>query len=347
MRDYASGAALAKARAKYGKRLTISDFREMAGCRTVGEVAAFLKNSSHFSSILASINEGEIHRAQLEGLLRENVYNDLYTLSAYDRSSERFPEFFIKYYEISQILKMVSAIKSGLSTRYTPPHFETYSRFSQIDFRRFLGIKTFDDLTEALKGTGYYSLLLPFRPEEAPLDYAGIETTLYNQLFSVAYRDIEKVSSKSVRRELTDLMDAYVDISNYFLILRLKFIYQAPSHEIQSRINPFGLCRNPRRLRQALEAESAAGLARCFRGIVWAAGDRELTDASAQDLMLYRKFVHQLRFSTSPLVVLFSYFVLSVIEVFDVTTVIEGVRYGLPSANIQELLTIIHTQGGD
>ena len=43
MRSKASNAALAKARAMYGRRLTAGDYRRLAACRTMPQLAAELK----------------------------------------------------------------------------------------------------------------------------------------------------------------------------------------------------------------------------------------------------------------------------------------------------------------
>ena len=52
---YSSNVILAKARAMYGRRLTRANYRELLECRTVGEVASYLKNQTGYGSILAGI----------------------------------------------------------------------------------------------------------------------------------------------------------------------------------------------------------------------------------------------------------------------------------------------------
>ena len=63
---YSSNVILAKARAMYGRRLTRANYRELLECRTVSEVASYLKNQTSYGSILAGINESDIHRGQLK-----------------------------------------------------------------------------------------------------------------------------------------------------------------------------------------------------------------------------------------------------------------------------------------
>src|SRR5699024_9469575 len=49
-----------------------------------------------------------------------------------------------------------------------------------------------------------------------------------------------------------------------------------------------------------------------------------------------------MRFSTHPCVVMLSYMFIMQIELHDLTNIIEGVRYQVPAADIQEMLTILN-----
>ena len=71
LRAKASNAALAKARALYGRRLTAADYRRLAACRTMPQLAAELKALPMYAPTLAALNPPFARRAQLESLLRQ------------------------------------------------------------------------------------------------------------------------------------------------------------------------------------------------------------------------------------------------------------------------------------
>ena len=73
---YSSNVILAKARAMYGRRLTRTNYRELLECRSVSEVAAYLKNQTSYGTVLAGVNENDIHRGQLEVRLRQKLFED-------------------------------------------------------------------------------------------------------------------------------------------------------------------------------------------------------------------------------------------------------------------------------
>ena len=100
---YSSNVILAKARAMYGRRLTRANYRELLECRTVGEVASYLKNQTSYGSILAGINESDIHRGQLEIRLRQKLFEDNSALCRYEVTiGEHFANYLISRGEIEQ-----------------------------------------------------------------------------------------------------------------------------------------------------------------------------------------------------------------------------------------------------
>ena len=101
--SFASNAILSKARAMYGKRLREENYRDLLNCKTVSEVAGYLKNRTSYSGILAGINENEVHRGQLEGKLRQKLFEDYASLCRYELSvGEHFADYLLEWLEIAK-----------------------------------------------------------------------------------------------------------------------------------------------------------------------------------------------------------------------------------------------------
>ena len=45
----------------YGRRLTDKDYEDLLACKTVPEVANYLKNETVYSEILSGLNENDVH----------------------------------------------------------------------------------------------------------------------------------------------------------------------------------------------------------------------------------------------------------------------------------------------
>ena len=88
----------------YGRRLTDKDYEDLLACKTVPEVANYLKNETVYSEILSGLNENDVHRGQLETLLRKKIFYEKVSLARFDMNSEKFLSvFFINRIEIEQI----------------------------------------------------------------------------------------------------------------------------------------------------------------------------------------------------------------------------------------------------
>lgn len=83
-----SNAVSAKARGMHGKRLTNNNFMDLLNCKTVHDVAYYLKNRTSYNKLLAGINENEVSRSELEVLLKQKIFDDAPILVGMERRLE-------------------------------------------------------------------------------------------------------------------------------------------------------------------------------------------------------------------------------------------------------------------
>ena len=62
---FAANGVTAKCRAVFGKRLTKSDYTQLAAKENVPQVCDYLKTTPRYEKVLSSVNSGAIHRGQL------------------------------------------------------------------------------------------------------------------------------------------------------------------------------------------------------------------------------------------------------------------------------------------
>ena len=342
--SFSSNAVLSKARAMYGKRLTAENYRELLGCRTVGEVAAVLKNRTSYGTVLAGINENEIHRGILEAELKKNLFEDYASLARYEISvGEHFARYLVTRSEIEQILHSILLLDAGKPEEYLfsiPSYLAHHTRINLSVLGR---IRSYDDLLEALDHTPYRKLLEPFRPEEGgAVNYTGIENALYSYLYSSAYETIRKYTKGETARQLLSIFDSYIDLTNYVKILRLKFHHHAEPEDVRSSLLPFGTLKKSA-LDGMLEAQDPEEAEEIMKRTP--NGKRALnTERSYADeiphRMNFRVCRHYIRFSTHPSVVMVSYLFLMQAEITDIITIVEGIRYQLSPVEIEKLLVV-------
>ena len=81
-------AVTAKARALYGRRITPEQYKDLLRCRNVPEVASYLKSSTSYADALQNISESNIHRGQLENMLRRWNFDSYAKMYYYLNSNE-------------------------------------------------------------------------------------------------------------------------------------------------------------------------------------------------------------------------------------------------------------------
>ena len=333
MSSKSSNAVLAKARAMYGRCLKDQDYRQLAECRTVPEIASYLKARTSYGSALAGFVEGEIHRSQLELLLRQNLYLDIYALSRYTSDqSLAFSDFIISKLEIEQIVRFLMLLNNGKPEEYAYSMPLSLDKFTAISFGQISKARSYDDLLFSLKGTKYYPVLAGFVPKEKErIRIAEIELALNNKNYSSALEAMTASRSKTERKELRDVFNALLDFDNLARILRLKRYYSFDPEQIRALLIPYGKL-SSRMLDELCSAEDAKDVYELARSTYLGKMMSKLQYSSPTqiaDAFINVYCRHHLRLSPNPTIVMISYVYLKEIELHNVVNLIEATRYGL------------------
>lgn len=341
--SYASNAIISKARTMYGKRLTAKDYTSLLSCGTVPEVLSYLKGHTKYAPLLNSISERDVHRGQLELILRQQLFYDFAALCRYEISSgEHFSQYIIMRTEIEQIMHFLMLLNSGKAEEYLyalPMYFESHTT---IDLKALAKARTYEEFLETL-GTHnkYRSILSGYKPKNGePLDMPAIENALYTHLYQTVFEIIDQFTKGKQKRELRHIFTSHIDLTNFVRILRLKKYYHLDSDKIKTQLLPFGTLRDAQ-LEAMCRADSSkevfAIMGNTAPGRMISKMEYnyagEISERGKYDLG--RKNIH---FSSYPAVVLMSYIFLEEAELSNVVNIIEGVRYKVEPDTIKSLL---------
>lgn len=337
---YASNVISSKVRAMYGKRITTQDYKNLMSCATVTDVAVYLKNNTHYSGELAGINELEINRNQLENLIRKKLFHDLESLCRYEISTRNgLAEYTIARTEIEQLIHSLMYLANGnpYGYIYSLPMF--FNKRTKIDLMKLTSIKSYDEFLEVLKGTPYAALLEKHKPvNDERLDLSAIEKTLYDYLYDKFFAAIKKNTSKKVREELSEILSSNIDYSNFVRIHRLKRNH----NKVKSAVLNNGTIK----AKQIDEMCRAENDEQVFSIMKTTKRGKKLEKIKFNyideipDRILYNKCRNSIRFSVHPSVIMISYIFLLQIEIQNLTTIIEGVRYSVHRSEIENLLIL-------
>lgn len=341
-----SNAILTKARAMYGKRLKPENYRELLNRHSVSEVAAYLKTETAYAATLTGIQENLVHRGQLENLLRRDTLRKYARLTRYEYTKDNgFYRYFIVNLEAEQILTCLRLMNSGLTDSYIetlPGYLMDYLSFDVI---RLAHARSFDDILEVLAKTEYYGVLLPFRPAPgARPDLFGCEFALRQFFYDKTFELIDKHCSGEQNKRLREIFMMQIELGNISSIYRLKRYFHADPEEIETRILRTHDARFDRRMDALVATKTAEDmltlLNRSHRHNVYATDGEFSFIEHANQRRRYavnRRFVS---YSIYPAVVFASYLILSQIEIDNLTSIIEGIRYKVPESELARLLVI-------
>ena len=343
----ASNVLLTKSRAMFGKRLTAQNVSELLSCQTVTEVAAYLKNNTHYAYALRNIDDTNVHRGQLEAALDDLMQKELTALSNYRVDAGEYMRSFMVYStQIREILKFLRLLSAGRASEYVFAMPKYFVKRDGLDPIRMAQAKSYDEFLRAMTGTVFYKILRNISvTDEGTIDYTMIEHALYSHLFSYAEGVINKNFHGSAKEDLLGLLGTRSELASFLNIYRFKKFYRACGDDLaRSLVFDFNYKISRKTFDRMLSAESAEEVLDIFRADTFYGRELGEIDEAYIDQVVnrlsYKRVRHLMRFSTDPTVAVFSYLLLSGIERKDIVTIIEGVRYRVSPDEIAAMITI-------
>lgn len=334
-------AVLAKSRAMYGRCLKEEDYRQLVECKTVPEVAGYLKTHTCYTKALTGLVESEIHRGQLEPLLRQELYADVQALSRYTTDNAlAVTDFVTARLDIEQIIHCLIMLNIGKAEDFALSIPLSLDSYTGISLKQLGTVRSYDELLGVLQHTKYHAVLQSFRPKEAEkANVAGIEIALHNKNYGMAIEAVEKLPDKTEQQELRNLFYAVFDFENLERILRLKKYHHFKAEKVRSLLIPYGRL-SQKNIEELCAAEDIGDVYELARETYLGKALSKLSfyDKTQISYALINDYCkHHLRLSPNPTIVMISYIYLKQIEVRNIINLIEATRYGLSPEEKQKL----------
>ncbi|MCI8538843.1 MAG: V-type ATPase subunit [Oscillospiraceae bacterium] len=332
-------ALAAKVRAMYGKRLKMEDFEHISTLHSEREVLEYLRNHPGWKRALGRVPDMEIHRAQLETLLQNEVRQEYVALNHYVPRKDKFAlSFPVMLCELDQILavfrRLVAKGRVKPKVRFEvelPPDFLLHSK---LDYSALRKCTDYAGLTAAAKGTIYGAPLSLFQPtEQTPLpDYTATEVLLRSTYYSTLYRRAARNYAGETRRVLLRSLGQQVDLLNITHILRLKKYFPGDTRYLSS-LFPINDRLKPDLIRALLEAPDVEGVFELLAPSPYASvfAERDVPSLEAYSVRTFARFNHRQLTSGVPSVyTAIAYLNLKDLAMKALVNDIECVKYGVP-----------------
>lgn len=349
MSNINSPALAAKAKAMYGQRLKKEDYEELLRKGSVGEIAGYLKNETEYGSTMRDIYENRIHRGQLEGLIRQNMYEKIEKLLRFSMlTKNRFYRMNIVKREIEIILLALRSIMPDkmeddetydVMVRDIPISLSDYFSF---DVNEISEIMTYEDILDILSKTPYQRIIRPYQVEKGEkIDFTSIERDLYSYYYKYVFEVIDENFSGKKRKELTEIYRTQIELLNIIKIYRFKKFFKVTNDQIRKSMVRLKSRMSDAFINELIEEPTAE---RVLQRLEESRYNLYVDDLDYTYIEYYaneirynlaKRYMH---FSIESPIVFTVYSILLEIEITNIINIVEAIRYDTPRSEIEKLL---------
>ena len=338
-------ATAASIRTAYGHRLRPADYRELTALHSVPEVVAYLKETPAYSEVLSGLEPSITHRGYVEMLLRRNLFTQCIHFCGMEQLRKApFFRFFLYEYEIRELFRAIrlgpQGYISAMDTWLAP-----YLVFSQEKLAR---AETREDIINVCAHTMYAPILRKYLSKNAePVNYTELEIALRACCLSQILQEAASALTGSDLDALRELIGEQVDLINLINAYRLKSVFHTDRDTLRGMMLPIAGKLPKRILEQLYDAPDLAAFDDVLSGTRYGRLMDDLPDTPdsmrvelAFQTLRGRTARAKLHFSGHAAVSMYAYHILNRIEIENLITIIEGIRYQKPVSDIQSLLVI-------
>ncbi|MBR4200006.1 MAG: V-type ATPase subunit [Oscillospiraceae bacterium] len=339
-------ATAAAIRAAYGHRLRNAEYCDLLNLHSVPEVVSYLKETEAYGELLRELEPAYTHRGYLEMLLKRSLFTQCLHFCALEHLQKTpFFRFFIYEYEIRELMKKIQLMPSGNASYISEMDawLGPYLSYSQDALAR---AETTDGIIAVVAQTPYAAVLRQHYKKNGNSDYTGLEIALRACYLQRILQEAERAVRGDDLSALRQLIAEQVDLINLINAYRLKRVFHADEDTLHSMMLPIQ-GRLPKRVCEELYAApnltafiEVLKTTRYGRMLDWELNDTpEAMQLEHAFQMLRQKTARSaMHFSGHAAVSLYAVHVLYQIEVENLITIIEGIRYGKPVSYLQSLL---------
>lgn len=340
--SFSENAILTRSRAIYSKRLTDRNYKDLLNCSGVEEAADYLSTKTQYFETFVSFTSAKINRMMLESLLKRNYVGQFSALYSFSKIiGNETCRYFVMVNEITLILSCLRYVlaPNKLDIFVSLPSYENMS--PGFDVMSVANSEDFSEMLSKLKKTEYYEALKKLDGEEKP-NVLKIENALYGYLDKKICEIAKKSLSKDEYKKVYEMVAFNSDLKFISKVMRLKRTFNfSPEEIIDCGFSFDASLLSKDETQSIISAKDADELVSEVGKTVYGKGG-DLHKIKDVDLwsreIKFEKYSKEIMYSTCPNVVMMCCFFLKEIEIRNITSIIEGKKYGLEPGEIEKHL---------
>ncbi len=334
LRKYSAVAT--KIRAMSGRLLTTEDYAKLAAMESVPQAVAYLKKIPAYGVLFQGYDETELHRGQIERLLTGTLFYDITKIYRFcDRTDKQILRLYFEKFDIAMIKRgFRRAFNQQNDTVEKEELRGKMQRFTDIPLDKLAEAHTVAEILDALKDTKYHKVLdsIDHSKQATLFDY---EMALDLHYFSTIWKQNGKLTKGKTRALFTRSLGSQIDLLNMMWIYRAKKYYQLSEAATYALLIPVTYKLHDSDIRAMVTAADEKALEAAVSGTYY--GKRFLNLDSQELESIYHSFLHKIyreekQQNPYSMAAITGYLYEKEQELDMLTTVLEGVRYGLPAS---------------
>lgn len=341
----ATGAIVSKAKSMRGKQLKAEDYHELLHKKSVAEIAGYLKNETQYAYALRDVRENNIHRGQLEQILRREMFYQVTKLYRYaDPAMKDYYQLHVQQIEMELILQRIRVLISQEFEQAIAELPLFLKDDTCFDLLRMGSVQSFDELLEVLQKTMYHKVLLPFRTakgKESEIAYTACESALHKHYYEHVFEVIERVMKGKNKKAVKEFHAMDVELSNMTKIYRFKRYFKVREDVIREALVPFYDHISQAKVEEMIAQQSDKAFLKMLEDTWYHLkmnDERHVYIEWYMDRYRYQQARKNLYYSTCAPLVFTSYLYVQRMELENIINIIEGVRYQVESEDIAKML---------
>lgn len=330
-----------KIKAMTKKLFNQEDYGQLMVRTSVGEALSYIKKKNEsYENLFHDFNEVNAHRGEIEALLTYSLYEDFSKLYRFANLSQRkFMDLYFMHYEISILKTCMRRAYSGSDTTLDLKIFrDFFEKHSDLDIMKLSSSESMHEFLQAISNTKFYPTLnrISNTPSPTLFDY---EMSLDLFYFSYIWRIKNKVLSGKELKIITKNFGHKIDLLNMQWIYRAKKYYNLTPAEIYAFIIPVNYKIKKNVLSAMVESATLEDMQVVMNNTFYVRkfGDEILDSHSIE--VIYIQLLEAIYHASSrknpySVASINTYLYLKEHEIHRITSIIEGIRYGLSPQEI-------------
>lgn len=323
-----------KIRAMQSRLIDEQQLQEIIQLPNVGQVIAYLKKTPEYAQAWASLDENELHRGQIEKLLKQSIFADFSRIYHFANQEQRkFLELYSTRYEIRILKKIMTNLFDHRDT--DPVDISTYRNFfrkhSKLDLDRLAVCTNIQEFMQALEGSDFYEPLARVHFTEGnPLFDYGMALDLY--YFAQIWNVRKKLFTGNDLEEITKAYGEKFDMLNLQFIQRSKRCFHMEPADIYALLIPVNYKLKKEEVQALVESTTQDEARAIFRKTFYGKKYEKLSVHNLEEFYNYilrDTLEREARKDPYSVAVLYSYLYHKEHEVNRLTIAVECVRYGV------------------